>query len=128
VLVNQWGRIVAWEDATANVHDSTFHPLIARFDGQTIVLADGNFHRTVGDPANLKLCARGRWPQRILVETVFSLLTRVCHLKHAAHRAWAAFQMHLAFAVAVFNLLVDWDGRREDQSGRTHLAIAEFSL
>jgi len=128
VLVNRWGRIVAWEDATANVHDGTFHPLIARFADRTVVLADGNFHRAGGDPANLKLCARGRWPQRILVETVFSLLTRVCHLKHAAHRAWAAFQMHLAFAVAVFNLLAGWDGLRADAQGGTHLALARFSL
>jgi len=128
VLVNRWGRIVAWDAATANVHDGTFHPLIARFADRTVVLADGNFHRAVGDPANLKLCARGRWPQRILVETVFSLLTRVCHLKHTAHRAWAAFQMHLAFAVAVFNLLVAWDGLRADAQGGTHLTLARFSL
>lgn len=128
VLVNQWGRVVAWEDAAANVHDSAFHPLIARFDGQTIVLTDGNFHRKAGDPANMKVCGRGTWPQRILVETVFSLLTRVCHLKHAAHRLWAAFQAHLAFAVAVFNLLVDWDGGPSDARGRTQLALARFSL
>jgi hypothetical protein len=51
VLVNQWGRVVAWADATANVHDSAFHPLIARFDGQTVVLTDGNFHRKAGDRA-----------------------------------------------------------------------------
>jgi hypothetical protein len=30
--------------------------------------------------------------------------------------------------VAVFNLLADWDGLREDQHGRTHLTIAQFSL
>ena len=41
-------------------------------------------------PANLRICARGHWPQRIRVETAFSLLTRVCHLKRAAHRAWLA--------------------------------------
>ena len=128
VLVNQWGRIVAWDDATANVHDSAFHPLIARFDGQTIVLTDGNFHRKAGDPANLKVCTRGTWPQRILVETVLSLLTRVCRLKQAGHRLWAAFQAHLAYAVAVFNVLVEWEGLREDKHGRTHLAIAQFSL
>ena len=67
-------------------------------------------------------------PQHILVETVLSLLTRVCHLKHAAHRQWAGFQAHLAFAVAVFNLLADWEGLREDDHGHTHLSIAEFSL
>jgi hypothetical protein len=128
VLVNQWGRIVAWADATANVHDSTFHPLIARFEGQTIVLTDGNFHRKVGDPANMKVCGRGTWPRRILVETVFSLLTRICHLKRAGHRTWAAFQAHLAFAVAVFNLLAGWDGLQPDARGVLHLSLAEFSL
>ena len=128
VVVNQWGRVVAWDSATANVYDATFHPLVARFAEQSILLADGNFHRKAGDPPNLKVCPRGSWPQRILVETVLSLLTRVCHLKRAGHRLWACFQMHLAFAVAVFNLLADWEGLREDDHGRTHLTLAEFSL
>ncbi len=127
-IVNQRGRIVAWECATAHVHDSTFHPLIARFAEQTVVLADGNFHRAAGDPPNMRVCTRGTWPQRILVETVFSLLTRVCQLKRAAHRTWAAFQARLAFTVAVFNLLVDWAGLRTDEQGSTHLTLAEFAL
>ena len=127
-VVNQWGRVVAWDDATANVHDSTFHPLIARFDGQTIVLTDGTFHRKTGDPANMKVCKRGTWPPRILVETVFSLLTRVCHRKRAGHRLWGRFQMPLAFAIAVFNLLADWDGLCQDRHGHTHLSLAEFCL
>jgi hypothetical protein len=127
-IVNQRGRIVAWTCDTANVHDSAFHPLIARFADRTVVLADGNFHRAAGNPANLLVCGRGTWPQRILVETVFSLLTRVCHLKHAAHRTWAAFQARLAFTVAVFNLLADWAGPRADGRATTHLSIAEFAL
>jgi hypothetical protein len=128
VLINQWGRIVAWADATANVHDSAFHPLIARFAGQSLVLTDGNFHRKAGDPANLKVCGRGTWPQRILVETVLPLLTRVCQLKRASHRVRAYFQAHLAFAVAVFNLLAAWDGLRPDAHGVTRLSLARFSL
>jgi hypothetical protein len=128
VLINQWGRIVAWADATANVHDSAFHPLIARFAGQSLVLTDGNFHRKAGDPANMKVCGRGTWPQRILVETVLSLLTRVCQLKRASHRVWTYFQAHLAFAVAVFNLLAAWDGLRPDAHGVTRLSLARFSL
>ncbi len=127
-IINQGGRIVAWECATANVHDSSFHPLVARFADRTVVLADGNFHRKAADPANLRICARGRWPQRILVETVFSLLTRVCRLKRATHRTWTAFQARLAFTVAIFNLLADWDGSPSDARGRTHLALARFSL
>ena len=128
VVVNQWGRIVAWDSATANVYDAAFHPLVARFAEQRLILADGNCHRKAGDPAKLKVCGRGSWPPRILVETVFALLTRVCHLKRAGHRLWEGFQMHLAFVVAVFNLLADWDGLRADAHGHTHPTLAEFSL
>jgi len=34
-----------------------------------------------GDPANLKLCRRGEWNDRILVKTVLSMLTLVSHFK-----------------------------------------------
>ena len=40
-----------------------------------IVLSDTGFHAAEGDPANLKLCQRGEWQDRILVETVLSMLT-----------------------------------------------------
>src|SRR5258707_9642867 len=36
-ILNQWGLICAWDCATANVHDTHFHPLIAQFDDQMIV-------------------------------------------------------------------------------------------
>ena len=34
-----------------------------------IVLSDTGFHAAEGDPANFKLCQRGEWQDRILVET-----------------------------------------------------------
>ena len=46
-----------------------------------IVLSDTGCHAAEGDPANLKLCQRGEWQDRMLVETVLSMLTLVCHLK-----------------------------------------------
>lgn len=128
VVLNQWGRIVAWDDATANVHDSTFQPLIARFAEQMSVLTDGTFHRQTGDPVNMRVCRRGTWPQRLLVETVCSLLTRVCQRKKLSHRGWACFHAHLAFVVAVFTLLVDWHGLQTDEQGVAHLSLAAFSL
>ncbi len=33
------------------------------------------FHTAEGDPSNLKLCQRGEWQDRMLVETVLSILT-----------------------------------------------------
>ena len=38
-------------------------------DGQMIVLSDTGFHAAEGDPSNLKLCQRGAWEDRMLVET-----------------------------------------------------------
>ena len=39
-----------------------------------IVLSDTGFHAAEGDPTNLKLCQRGEWEDRMLVETVLSML------------------------------------------------------
>ena len=87
LLLNQWGLIVGWACATANVADNTFQWLIQQVDGRMIVLSDTGFHAADGDPANLKLCQRGAWEDRMLVETVLSMLTVVCHLKKVMHRA-----------------------------------------
>jgi hypothetical protein len=44
---------------------------------QMIILSDMAFHAAEGDPSNLKLCRRGEWEERILIETVLSMLTLV---------------------------------------------------
>src|SRR5438105_2474006 len=64
----------------------------------------------------------------MLVETVLSMVTGVCHLKKVAHRTWATFQARLAFTLATFNLLVQWHGLQPDAQGFIHLSLAEFSL
>jgi hypothetical protein len=81
LLLNQWGLIVGWACATANVADNTFQWLIRQFEERMIVLSDTGFHAAEGDPSNLKLCQRGTWEDRMLVETVLSMLTLVCHFK-----------------------------------------------
>ena len=67
-----------------------------------IVLSDTAFHAAEGDPANLKLGPRGEWEDRMLVETVLSMLTLVMHFKKVMHRGWAYFQARLAFTMAAF--------------------------
>src|SRR5262245_41618789 len=59
LVVNQYGLVLAWDCATANVADNTFQGLIRRFAERMIVLRDTAFHAAAGDPANLKLCRRG---------------------------------------------------------------------
>ena len=93
-----------------------------------IVLSDTAFHAAEGDPSNLKLCQRGEWEDRMLVETVLSMLTLVGHFKRVMHRAWAYFQTRLAFTMAAFHVLVRWHGFFPNASGVVPLSIAEFSL
>lgn len=137
-VLNQWGLVSSWMPAAANMHDTVFHPMIAQFvhpateeqeeSVEMIVLADTHFHAKEGDPPNLKLCKRGQWNVRMLVETVLSMLTNVCHIKKVSHRVWVYFGARLAFVIAAFNLLVQWHGLRPDEEGFIRLSIAQFGL
>ena len=124
----KWGLSVGLACATANTADNTFQWLIQQVDGRMIVLSNTGFHAAEGDPSNLKLCQRGESEDRMLVETVLSMLTLVCHLKKVMHRGWAYFQARLAFTMAAFNVLVQWHGFQPNASGFVPLSIAEFSL
>ena len=119
---------MAWDCATANVPDNSFQWLIRQFDERMIVLSDMGFHAAEGDPPNLKLCQRGEWQDRMLVETVLSMLTSIMHFKQVMHRVWAYFQARLAFTMAAFNVLVQWHGFQPYTSGFVPLSMAEFSL
>jgi hypothetical protein len=55
-------------------------------------------------PMAMKVCSRGTWNVRMVVEAVLSMLTAVCHFKKAGHRAWQHFQARLAFTMAAFNI------------------------
>ena len=128
LVLNHLGLVCAWDCDTANVHDTRFQHLIRQFEEQMVVLADTGFHARAGDPSNLKLCQRGEWNERMMVETVLSMLTLVCHFKKVMHRVWDYFHARLAFTMAAFNLLVQWDGLQPDEAGFLHLSIADFSL
>jgi hypothetical protein len=128
LLLNPYGLVVGWACSTATVAEHTFQWLIRQVDGRMIVLSDTAFHAAAGDPANLKLCPRGEWQDRLLVETVLSMLTRVCHFKRGMHRVWEYLQARLAFTMAAFNVLVQWHGFQPYASGFVPLSIAEFSL
>jgi hypothetical protein len=119
--------ICGWDCATANVHAPHFHPLIAQFDGQMIVLTDTGFHAKSGDPANMKVCPRGSWNTRMLVETVLSRLTTVFHSKKMGHRVWAYFRARVAWTMAAFNLLAQW-GPEIDDENMVRLSLAGLSL
>jgi hypothetical protein len=128
VAVNHLGQIIGWVWAPANAHDTWFHPLIEVFAKHSLLLGDSGFHAQAGDPPNLKLCRRGTWNERMVVETVFSMLTVVCHAKKMRHRVADYFQAHLALMMAMLNSLTGWFGLPADDDGFVPLSIAEFSL
>jgi len=128
LLLNKFGLIVDWDFGTANQYDADFQPLIEKVVDHMIVFADTHFHAAEGDPPNLKICARGSWNDRMLIETVLSMLTTVSHFKKVFHRTWSQFEARLAFMMTTFNILAQWDGLSPDASGFVPLSIAEFSL
>jgi hypothetical protein len=127
VVLNHLGLVVSWDCDTANVHDGhRFHPMIASLP--MLILADTGFHNKAGDPENLKICKRGEWNGRMVVGTLHSMLTSICHFKKVSHRDWLYLGARFAFTVAAFNLLASWHGLVPDEQGFVCLSIAEFSL
>jgi hypothetical protein len=129
VLLNHLGLVVAWDCATANVYDgAAFQHLVDAVAVEMIVFADPHFGKSDWQPSNLKLCKRGQWNTRMLIETMLSMLTVVCHFKRVSHPVWAYFQTRLAFTMALFNILVQWSGLEPDEHRIVHLSLAHFSL
>ena len=129
IVINHLGQVTGWAWAPANAHDSWFHPIVEAFKDRSVILADTGFHAKAGDPPNMKLCRRGEWNVRMLVETVYSMLTVVCHTKKMRHQSTACFQAHLAFMIAAFNTLIGWFRTFEpEENGFVPISIAEFGL
>ncbi len=121
VVTNDMGQIASFEVAGANVHDTSFHPLIEHCNQTMIVLADKGFKAKEHNPANLKIFPKGEWNERMIVETVFSLFTVILHMKKLTHRFLAPLKARLAYTCAVFNLCTAWNGEIK-------LQLAPFAL
>ncbi len=129
LVLNHLGLIVDWDCDTANVYDgSAFQDLVERGGGSMVLFCDEGFAKKDWHPDNLNICRRGEWNTRMLQETVLSMLTTVCHLKKLAHRVSDYLEAHLAYLMALFNILVQWHGLQPDEAGFVRLSIAEFSL
>lgn len=129
LLLNHTGLIVDWDCDTANVHDGhAFQHVVNKVADKMVVFADTGFKNEDQLPPNIKICRRGEWNDRKLVETVLSMLTTVCHLKKVTHRNWDYFKSRLGYTMTLFNLLVKWNGLVPDDESMIHLHIANFSL
>jgi hypothetical protein len=128
-LCNDRGEVVAWAWNTPSAHDATFAEVARPFEGRSITLADAGFRCASDQPRNLKLCRRGEWSERMLIEAVLSRVHRICHLKYLWHRSRAYLQMHLAYVAALFNALLALN-RQLDLAGSAGawLMIAHYGL
>lgn len=123
LVLNQFGLVCAWDCDTANVHDSRFQPKIKEFEDKMIIFADQGMRSREGDPSNFKLCARGEQNERMLIETVLSIVA--FHFKKVMHRKWEYLKMRLGFAL---NVLVQLKWLKPDADGFVPLSIAEYNL
>jgi hypothetical protein len=103
VRISDEGMIVSYADDTANVCDKIFNHLAE--DGSSITLADSGFRDKDGVPENMKICQRGRWNERMNVETLFSLWDRICGAKRIFVRSITGFKTRIAYLATLTNIL-----------------------
>lgn len=129
LLLNHLGQVVDWDCDTANVYDgSAFQRIVNKFRDEMVIFSDTGFEKVDWHPTNLRICQRGTWNVRMVVETVLSMLTRICNFKHMSHRSWLYFETHLCYTLALFNLLVELYGLTPDDNGFVHLSIVDFDI
>jgi len=127
-ILNRFGQVCGWIWDKMNCPDKNFLDFFEEYDGQGIMLADWGFRRAEGVPDNVKLCKKGTWNDRMVVETSFSLLTVVCHAKKMHHRFEAYIEAHLAYTVAMFNTCLKLFHALHPDESEFKMSIAEFSL
>jgi hypothetical protein len=127
-LLNTLGQVCGWSWAALNSPDNGFLEFLGEFEDRAIIVADWGFRSAKGVPTNVKLCKKGTWNSRMMVETSFSLLTVVAHAKKIYHRRVADIAARLAYTVAMFNICWRVFHRLHPEEPAYKMSIAEFSL
>jgi hypothetical protein len=105
IIVNQEIRIVSVEDVKANSSDKIFTRSIKQVSG--IVLCDSGYRDKEDMPSNIKIFKRGKWNERMVIESLFSLWTRVYNIKKSFHRTVNGFKSKIRYTAALINVLFD---------------------
>lgn len=127
-ILNKFGLVVDWEIKTANVCDKDFQPLLKKYENKMIIYVDANFKDKEVNAKNLKFCKRGSNNERMIVETIFSMINNLCNSKRMYHRKWEYLNSRIAYTLASFNILALWNGLSPDEQGLYRLSISQFSL
>jgi hypothetical protein len=122
VLINERMEVVDIMENTANTCDKHFNKMA--MSDSSITLADKGFRDKHGIPENMKICERGKWNERMGIETVFSLWTRVCNLKNMFVRSVKAFKSRITYLAAFHNIAL----KLNKSLGVNNLSLAHFAL
>jgi hypothetical protein len=121
-------RVVERAWAPLNVPDKTFNGLVGCLEGQALVFTERGFRDVNGLPDNLVLCEKGPYNDRMMVETAFSMVTVVCHLKKLARRVDDHIEAHLAYLAVMFNTPLTLFHQLHPTESPFKRSIADFSL
>ena len=127
-VLNRCGQVCGWIWDKMNYADKNFLDFFEEYDGQAVILADWGFRCADGVPTNVKICKKGTWNDRMIVETSFSLLTVVANAKKIYHRLEAYIDARLAYTVAMFNVCLKLFHALHPDESEFKMSIAEFSL
>ncbi len=122
ITINQKYQIVKLNDTTANECDNTLGDEHA--DAADITLTDQGFKKKEGTPESFKICKKGQWNERMAVETLFSLWTRICNMKKSFHRTVRGFKAKIAYLATLTNIIVG----KNEELGFARLSMVQWSL
>jgi len=122
VTINQNYEVVKVNDEKDNVCDNTFDE--EHKDAADINLTDQGFKKKVGTPESFKICRKGQWNERMGVETLFSLWTRILNMKKSFHRTKEGFRAKIAYLAALTNIIVG----KNEKLGFAKLSMVQWSL
>lgn len=97
-------KITRYDEHPANAHDTSFTDMFS--DPSSITLTDQGFKKRIGTPSTFKICKHRSWSERMYIERLFSLWTRICNLKKSFHRTLQGFKAKLAYTVSLTNVIV----------------------
>jgi hypothetical protein len=127
-ILNQMNELCGWAWDGMNVHDNHFLEWMSEYEEIGIVLTDFGFRCAAGVPANIKLCAKGTWNDRMSIETSFPCITVLSQAKKIFHRQAAYVTARFAYLAAMYNVLRTLFQQLHPDEPKSKISFAEFSL
>lgn len=126
VAINSKLEIFKYQDDTVNIPDNKFNEEYAKINGIMLVDYGYRVSKRKGKilPDNFKICSLGRWNDRMWIERLYSLWTRICGMKHSFHRSVKGFKAKVSYLVALTNLIFTLN----DQFGFKKCSMVQWAL